>query len=304
MRETDLPEAGRIVRVAFGTFTGAPDPEAAMSDRDYVSTRWKAFPGSALAAELDGRLAGSNFATRWGSLGFFGPLTVRPDLWDRGVAKALLGPTIDLFTQWGVRQAGLYTFSNSPKHLALYQKFGFWPRSLTAILSCAAVRRESPSIKFSTLRDREREDALSACRDMTDAIYEGLDVTSEIRAVHDQRLGDTVLLWDSDALDGVAVCHCGEGTEAGRGRCYVKFGAVRRGTGADGRFERLLDACETLATERGLERVTAGVSMARRQAYRQMLRRAFRIDQIGLAMHNPDGPAYNRPNVFVMDDWR
>jgi hypothetical protein len=42
----------------------------------------------------------SNFATRWGSVGFFGPLTVRPDLWDRGVAKRLIEATMELFAKW------------------------------------------------------------------------------------------------------------------------------------------------------------------------------------------------------------
>ena len=155
-----------------------------------------------------------------------------------------------------------------------------------------------------TLREQEREQALGACRDLTDSIFEGLDVTPEIRAVQNQRLGDSILLWGGDALDGFAVCHCGEGTEAGRDHCYIKFGAARRGPGADSRFERLLDACETLAAERGLQTLTAGVSLARRQAYRQMLRRGFRTGMLGVAMHNPDAPAYNRANVFVIDDWR
>ncbi len=304
MREADLREARRIVRVAFGTYEGAPDPENAGADREFAYTRWRAYPQGALAAEWNGVLVGSNFATRWGSFGFFGPLTVRPDLWDRGVAQALLAPTVDLFTQWGVRQAGLYTFANSPKHIALYQKFGFWPRSLTAILSRTATAHSDSFLSYSALAAGDREQALSACRDLTDSIYEGLDVTPEIRAVQDQNLGETVLLWGGATLDGFAVCHCGESTEAGRDRCYVKFAAVRRGPGADGRFDRILDACETLAAGRRLQYLTAGVSLARRQAYRQMLRRGFRTDQLGVAMHNPDSPAYNRPNTFVLDDWR
>ena len=40
--ETDLPEATRIFRVAFGTFLGASDPETFWSDRDYLHGRWHA----------------------------------------------------------------------------------------------------------------------------------------------------------------------------------------------------------------------------------------------------------------------
>jgi len=90
LEEQDLPEADRIMRLAFGTFIGLPDPMTFMGDAQYVRTRWKANPTAAFAAEYDGEVVGSNFATNWGSVGFFGPLTVRPDRWDRGVGKWLM----------------------------------------------------------------------------------------------------------------------------------------------------------------------------------------------------------------------
>jgi hypothetical protein len=69
-------------------------------------------------------------------------------------------------------------------------------------------------------------------------------------------------------------------------------------------FERLLDACEAQAVERALRRIEAGVNLNRNQAYRQILARGFRTDIQGVAMHRPDSPAYNRADVFVVDDWR
>ncbi len=97
LSERHLPEAERIFRVAFGTFLGAPDPEIFWADRDYVYGRWRASHVAAFGATFDGALVGSNFATRWGSVGFFGPITVRPDLHERGIAKALLAATVDQF---------------------------------------------------------------------------------------------------------------------------------------------------------------------------------------------------------------
>src|ERR1700676_5667625 len=105
MREPDLAEARRLFRGAFGTFVVAPDPESFWADREYVFTRWRADPGGALVAEANGSLAGSNFATKWGSFGFFGPLAVRPELRDRHLAQKLLVPTMGLFEKWGVREA-------------------------------------------------------------------------------------------------------------------------------------------------------------------------------------------------------
>ena len=135
LREPDLPLADRIFRLAFGTFNGLQDPLRFGGDIDKIRTRWLADPAAAFGAEADGALVGSNFVTHWGSVGYFGPLTVHPDFWDRGVGQKLLPPALALFEAWGCRHTGLYTYSGSPKHLALYQKFGFWPRALTAILS-------------------------------------------------------------------------------------------------------------------------------------------------------------------------
>lgn len=304
MQEVDLDEARKIARVAFGTFLGVPDPENFWTDREYFVTRWQTDPAAALVAEVDGKLVGSNFAAVWGSFGFFGPLTVRPELWGQRVAQRLLGPTLDLFTNRGVREAGLFTFAHSPKHIGLYQKFGFWPRFLTAIMSMQVGERGAGPLEYSALSEADQAQALGACRELTDSIYAGLDTTAEIRAVKAQNLGETLLMWGGDALDAFAVCHCGEATEAGRGTCYVKFAAVRPGAGADNVFERLLDACEAFAARRGLQRIEAGVNLNRRRAYRAMLQRGFRTSTQGVAMHRPDSPAYNRPDVFVVDDWR
>ena len=99
--EKDLPEAGRILRLAFGTFLGAPDPETFWGDRDYVRSRSRAAHVVSFGAKLDGDLVGSNFATNWGSFGFFGPLTVRPDLQGRGIPFEMMAyPGLRHRTGW------------------------------------------------------------------------------------------------------------------------------------------------------------------------------------------------------------
>jgi GNAT superfamily N-acetyltransferase len=278
MRESDLPAADHIMRLAFGTFLGLPEPSAFLGDAGYVKTRWRADPGAAFAAELGGELVGSNLATNWGSVGFFGPLSVHPELWNRGVAQSLMAPVMDCFARWGTVNAGLFTFPQSVKHVGLYQRFGFLPRFLTAVLAkpIAAATARTPWTASSSLPEPERRDALARCRALTDAVYAGLDVSLEIGAVAEQQLGDTLLLEEDSGLAGIAVCHVGAGTEAGSGACYVKFAAVRPGAQAPRRFAQLLDACETFAAERGLARLVAGVNTARSAAYRQMLERGFR----------------------------
>jgi predicted N-acetyltransferase YhbS len=308
LREEDLAAADRIMRLAFGTFIGLPDPLKFMGDADYVRTRWRANPAAALAAEAAGELVGTNFLSHWGSVGFFGPLTIRPDLWDQGIAQKLLRPTMDLFAEWRVTHAGLFTFANSTKHVGLYQKFGFWPRFLTCLMEMPLVADPGPVpvqwTRYSCLSDDEKRRGLKDCRDLTDSIYEGLDLELEICAVDEQKLGDTLFTWNGSRLAGMAICHTGPGTEAGTGKCYVKFGAVRGGPTAPTEFPRLLAACGAFALLRGAGKLTAGVNLARLDAYREMLRAGFRSTSQGVVMEKDGQPGYNRPDAFLIDDWR
>jgi GNAT superfamily N-acetyltransferase len=306
LRPEEVDVADEVMRVAFGTFLGVPDPVLVFGDAQHVRPRFAAEPGWAFAAELDGEVVGSNIATRWGSFGFFGPLTVRPDLWGGGIATRLMGPVMDLFERWQVRQAGLFTFSHSTKHVSLYQKFGFWPQYLTALLekpvSPAAPGGAAPAT-YSRASDSERDAILGGAREVTDAIFDGLDLEHEIRTAHSQELGDTILLGGDAGLEGFAVCHLGAG-EAGSGAGYVKFGAVRPGPGAGERFERLLDACEAQAAARGLDHMLLGINLARHDAYRRLLERGYAARMQGVVMQRPNEPGYCRTDVHVIDDLR
>src|SRR5436190_11854224 len=104
----DLPDAARILRLAFGVFFGAPDPETFWSDRDYIHGRHGAAHVASFGAKLNGNLVGSAFATKWGSVGFFGPLSVHPALQERGIGRALLDKTMAQFDGWGNRHVGLF----------------------------------------------------------------------------------------------------------------------------------------------------------------------------------------------------
>jgi hypothetical protein len=142
------------------------------------------------------------------------------------------------------------------------------------------------------------------CRDLTSSIYKGMDWEHEIIAVRNQKLGDTILLWDGEILVGVAVCHCGPGTEAGGDTCYVKLGLVRSGSNADSFFDMLLDAVEELAISRGLATVVAGINTGCQNACRRMISRGYRSEFQGVMMLNPSEPAFDTPDRYVICDLR
>ena len=307
LAEADLPQARRILRTAFGTFFGAPDLENFWTDFDYVYGRHGAEHTASFAIEADGELAGSNFATRWGSVGFFGPLSIRPELWNRGLAQPLVAAAVDAFDRWGLSHSGLCTFPQSTKHIHLYQKFGFYPRFLTAVMAAPAgsgapLPRQS---RYSVHGADERREIERQCAEVTSTLYGGLDLAAEIRTVSARRLGDTLLLWRSPSrLAGFAVCHWGAASEAGADRLFIKFGAVQAGADGEENFSRLLDGAVALAREAGQQSVLAGVNLAREEAYRHMCARGFRSQLQVVTLHRPNEPGYSRPGAFALDDWR
>jgi len=307
LKAADLEEADRIFRVAFGTFLGMPDPSIAFGDTDTVRSRWRARNTLALAARQEGVLVGSNIVTRWGSLGLFGPLTVRPDLWDRGIARALLDETVAVFEGWKVSLRGLFTFPQSPKHISLYQRYGFCPRYLTFIWtrSPLALETASPVPRlYSQTESGEAREVLLQCREISEGAFPGLDLEGEILSAHDQQIGDTILLFDDSRLEAFAVCQEGAGSEAGSEGAYVKFGLSRPGPGSLRNLSSLIAGAEAFAASRGRGHLEIGCNASHPDACRLLRTRGYKIEFIGVSMHSPDEPGYHRPEVTLVDDWR
>ncbi|HJU79568.1 MAG TPA: GNAT family N-acetyltransferase [Nitrososphaeraceae archaeon] len=316
MDEADLEEADRILRLSFDTFLELEIPRSFFGDKDYVRTRFRADPTLALAAEIDGNFVGSNFIANWGSVGIFGPLTIHPDYWDKGIAKRLLHETMAIFKELKTKHIGLFTFSHSPKHIHLYQKYDFWPRFLTAVMSKPvkpeyAEKEGQDNIswtKYSDIQKEQASEVLDNCSSLTDSIYDGLDLKIEIQSVANQKLGDTILLTDnkSNKLVGLAVCHCGPKTEAGSNSCYVKFGSVTASgnRSESDNFNDLIKYCEHFAASQRLSELVAGVNLGNLAAYRKMISMGFRTEFQGVMMTKNNDSGYHIDNVYAIDDWR
>ena len=316
LREADLKEADTIFRLSFGTFLGLPDPMSFFGDTDYIRTRFRANPSLSLAAEVDGNFVGSNFIADWGSVGIFGPLTVHPDYWDKGIAKCLLDKTMEMFKELETKHIGIFTFSHSAKHIHLYQKYDFWPRFLTAVMTktikpILPTKGTNDNIRwnrFSDIPKVQTAEVLDNCYSLTDSIYDGLNLKNEIVSVANQKLGDTILLNDnkSGTMIGLAICHCGLKTEAGSDICYIKFGSAKENKegSESANFEELLNCCEQFAASQGLSKLTAGVNIANLAAYRKMISKGYRTEFQGVLMTKNNEPGYHVEDVYAIDDWR
>jgi GNAT superfamily N-acetyltransferase len=306
LERDDLPAADRVFRLAFGTQYGLADPLAFAAGSEMVRSRLHARHVRSFKASRNGELVGSAFLSRWGGLAVFGPLTVDPDAWGLGIGSRLLDTCLDVGDEWGVASTGLFTLPESTKHLHLYRRHGFWPGSLTALTETPVAPGAAAPDTLRRLDTDARAAAIEDCRAVTSAVCDGLDLTGEIECLADPAAGEVVIVRDAGRVAGFAVCHVGAGSEAVTGTCYVKFAAVCPGDEELGLFDRLLDACEALAADRGAGRLEAGISLGRRAAADLLAARGYRTFRVGVAMHRPPPPddPTATPARLVLDDWR
>lgn len=293
LKAEDLPAARALVREAFATVIGEAEPGEFWNQRDYVSARWHAPHTHWFKAHIPGTLLGVACVSRWGRHAVVGPVAVAPDHWEQDIAKQLMAHVSALIDEWGCTHSGLFTFPDSPRHLGLYQQFGFWPRCLSVVVARPLSGSYSPLVEQ---HSGDLHALQSHCRSITEAISPGLEVSGEIEAALRQGLGDVVT-----HPDGFAICHYGQHCEAGPEVCYVRFAAVRPGAGPEG-LARLIEQCEALAAAQQARQLLVGVNTGRVQAYRWLLEAGFRMRIIGVTLHK--GQDYDNEAVLLLDDWR
>lgn len=217
---------------------------------------------------------------------------------------------------------GLFTFAHSTKHIHRYQKLGFWPRFFTAIMS--KNLKDNPEIKeqtknntidgnhfikrFSEISEDKQVLVLKDCLHLTNNICEGLDLRKEIRATHNQKMGDTIVLYKNtcraERAFGLVICNYGARTEAASDTCHIKFGTVLPSEDAKWKFAKLLSTVKPLASEKGVSKIHAGIHMERHNAVKTMLNDGFKTDLQGVSMYKLNEQGYNSPNACVIDDMR
>jgi ribosomal protein S18 acetylase RimI-like enzyme len=306
LKEADLAVADRINREAFGTFFGLEKPMNFRGDGEVVRGRFHANPAGAFAADLNGELVACGFVMDWGSVGIFGPLTVSVERWGKGIARAMLDEMTAYMDRCGFALQGLFTHPQSTKHIRLYEEYGFRMQRITAVMAkeIAPEALSRDHLLFSAQDEAGQKEVLSVCANIAGSVFPGLDLGGEIRSIHDNGFGDTVLIVDGGEIVGFACCHQGAGSEAGSAQMLVKFAAVCRDDGAARRFVHLLEACEEFAASRGVRRLVAGTNTGRSAAYESMLNAGYKTWMNGIAMHKSGGTCYDHPGVFVVDDWR
>jgi hypothetical protein len=209
------------------------------------------------------------------------------------------------------------TYPSSPKHLALFHKFGYKPKMLTAIMSRAleggTARAAAPAKggrvaltvrRFSALEEARKKIALGRVNRIVAAIYRGMALSKEIEIVDGLALGDTLLLERGRDIVGFAVYHVPGVSEAPAGALYVKFLALDTTARRPEHLEQFVGLLEEAALERGLSRVILPVYLRYWLAYSTLVRCGYQVDVTLVRMQKGKGEDYEDASHLVLDDWR
>jgi GNAT superfamily N-acetyltransferase len=307
----EAAEADTLFRQAFGTFLRLPNPLAFRPGASIFAQRLAMYPDGVFAVEEGGRLVGAAVANRWGKIGVVGPIVVAPSHWQHGVGRLLIDRIMARLIDWRCDRMRLATFPQSPGHIRLYQRYGFWPGSLSAsmaqpsgaLASGNGLRSRTELLSRLSAADALRH--LNSCVALAGRAESGLDLTSECVLMGGGETGDVVLLMIGNEVEAFAVCAAGEGSEGGSDHCMVKLAiAGARGVPAAG-LSDLLAAVSAYAADRGLSRVSATVSTGDLKTYQEMLALGFVATTHQIVMDCP--PRMAAPpdrEIHVLQDLR
>jgi GNAT superfamily N-acetyltransferase len=319
VKKGDLARVREVIESAFADFYErqlGSRPRQVFGGAQYVHHRWLMEPwGCYVAEENDSKIVGAGIAVCWGTIGICGPVAVLTAHQNQKVAQTLIRAAQGFFDENKVTLQGVVTFPYSPKHLNLYQKFGFKPKALVAVTGKSLERRDitpppapgrgAPQVaRFSTLEESRKKALLARIRALTGKLYRGLDLTKEIEIVDGLALGDTLVLEKDRAALGFAVCHTPGTSEAPYGCLYVKYAALDPARRRPEHFLQLIGACEELGVGVGCQRIIAPVYTAYWRAYQGLLAAGYQTEMLMIRMKRGKHPDYEREDDFVLDDWR
>ncbi|MBI3635260.1 MAG: GNAT family N-acetyltransferase [Candidatus Rokubacteria bacterium] len=321
VRKGDLGKIRDVLDQTFSDFLErqlGTRPRQPFGGAQYVHHRWLMEPWGCFVAEEDGaKIVGAALAVTWGSLGLLGPVAVLTNYQNQSIGQQLITAVGEFFEENKATLHGLVTYPASPKHLALYHKFGFKPKALTAITSRLLERRDgkAPAIpriaktadtirRYSTLEEAKKKAALQKFHKITNGIFRGLDLAKEVEIVDGLALGDTLVLERGRDVVGFAVCHAPGVSEAPAGSLYVKYLVIDPAQKKVEHLEQFIAGVEEFGHELGVQRVILPVHSKYWTAYQTVLKCGYQIEFTMIRMQRGKTEDFEDPTHLVLDDWR
>jgi ribosomal protein S18 acetylase RimI-like enzyme len=319
VRKGDLSKVRDVIEQAFGDFFErqvGTRPRQVFGGAQYVHHRWLMEPwGCFVAEEGDGKIVGAAVAVMWGTLGLVGPIAVLTSYQNQDIGQQLLAACQEFFDENKATLQGVCTYAYSPRHLVLYQKFGYKPKGLVVITAKHLDRREivqvgkpaKPGVsvrRYSSLEEAKKKPVMQKIRRITNAIWRGMDVGKEVEIVDGLALGDTLLLDKGRETIGFAICHMPPNSEAPHGAAYIKFLAIDKRHQRPELLHALLASVEDMAAAAQLQQVVAPVYTYYWTAYQALIERGYHLDFTMVRMKRGKQEDYEDASDLVLDDWR
>lgn len=174
----DTEACGRIIYEAFGRFHDLhqfPRDFPRLEDAVQLAGLFVDHPSIfGIVAKLDERVVGSNFLDERNSIRGVGPITVTPDVQERGVGRRLM----DAILERGRGAAGIRLVQDAfnMSSLSLYASLGFEMKEPLALMEGKPEGKPPVGVEVRLLRSEDLAECASLCRRV-----HGFERASELR---------------------------------------------------------------------------------------------------------------------------
>jgi GNAT superfamily N-acetyltransferase len=269
------------------------------------STIWRyaiedAAEGAMLWRDDRGHVVAFNMVHRSGTEGWMGPLAVRTEFQGAGTGKEIVTRGIEWLKAQGASVIGLETMPRTMDNIGFYSRLGFLPGRLTITSTLEAAYGDAPPQLMSRMSPVQRDDALAECRALVQTLLPGYDYTREINLTQELALGDTVLLYQRDALVGFALAHTAPLVE---GRSREELRVLKLVLADESKLEEMVRAITDYARRSGTRRVALRLQGEFIEVYQRLIALGGHVRWTDLRM-SLTGYEEQRPaRGIVLSNW-
>ena len=256
--------------------------------------------GAMLWRDERGRIVAFNMVHRSGTEGWMGPLAVRTEHQGMGTGKEIVLRGVEWLKSQGATVIGLETMPRTMDNIGFYSRLGFSPGRLTITTTLEATLADVPARLLGRLSGPAREDTLAECRALVQRLLPGYDYTREISLTHDLALGDTVLLYDGDALAGFALAHTAPLVE---GRSREELRVLKLVLADEARFAEMVRAIADFARRSGMRRIALRLQGEFLSAYQRAIALGAHVRWTDLRMSLAEYEERPPARGLVLSNW-
>lgn len=256
--------------------------------------------GAMLWRDDRNQIVAFNMVHQSGAEGWMGPLAVRTEYQGSGMGKEIVTRGLDWLKAKAATVIGLETMPRTMDNIGFYSRLGFVPGRLTLTATLDAAPAVQPVQLLGRLGARDKDDAISECRDLLNGLMPGYDYTRELALTDDLSLGDTAVLRKDRRIVGFALCHTVPLVE---GRSREELRVLKLVLEREELFGEMARALCDFARRSGTRRAAFRVQGDYRSTYGRLINMGARVRWTDLRM-SLTAFEERRPEVgIVLSNW-